>query len=56
MQANVSKCNGSSPLLFQKRTSVAEDVAVQYVGTDVEMDPKEAFVKPIIEYPVSEKR
>lgn len=38
----------AAPLLFQKRVSVSGDVAAQYVGTDTEMDPKEAFVKPIV--------
>lgn len=48
MPNSENKKTPAAPLLFQKRVSVSGGIAAQYVGTDTEMDPKEAFVKPIV--------
>ena len=39
------KNDSSTPFLFQKRVPVTTNIAAQYIGTDMEMDPKESYVK-----------
>lgn len=46
MLYTVRKESSITPLLFQKRVSVAGSVSAQYIGTDMEMDPKESYIKP----------
>ena len=47
MSRQDQKKNQASPLLFQKRVSVTDSIAAQYIGTDMEMDPKEGYIKPV---------